>query len=675
MTRDPVLRLLAASVLVGTLAPGLAAGATAQIPPPVDPAQHDTIGLPELVVTATRVPLPRQAIPNQVTVLTGDQLREAGTRTVADALRGVPGVTIARAGSPGAQTSIFLRGGQSDYVKVLVDGVPANDPGGSIDLADLSTDHIDRIEIVRGPVSVLYGSDAVAGVVQVFTQRGRGAPTVTVTALGGVGERRPADNRYGAVDTDASVSGAAGPLGYSFGGSRFWTGGAYAMNNDRRHDVLSGRLDWRAAAGSARPDVSLTMRLSDSDTGLPTDGAGNLVDENARLHRQVRTVGLDAAQRLGGRVQARLQLGLLDRDQTSIDEPDSPVDTLGVFASRLDGSVRRVHADGRVDVDLPWSTMSLGLVVEQDRGSSAYTSDSEWGPTEATAEFDRGNRGYYAQILAEPVTGLHLTAGGRVDDNDTFGTFRTYRIGATHSLNATRFRAALGRGFKEPTFAESFGSGFGDVGNASLAPERSRSWEATVEQDLGSFAQLGVTWFDQRFADLIQFTGVTPEPGAPNYFNVGAAVARGLELNVTAVLLTLDLAGSYTHLRTRVVDPGLATDASFAEGEPLLRRPAHSASVSARHPLADGFVGVTAHRVGARDDLDFGAGFPAPRRTLDAHTTVNLTAEQRLPYAGRTTTLLLRVDNLFDADYQEIVGFPAPGRLIFLGARIRLGEG
>lgn len=670
MPRHRIRPVPVAALLLG-LAAGAPPAASAQAPPAADPIRQDTIALPELIVTATRVPLPRRAIPNQVTVLTADQLREAGVRTVADALRSVPGVAIARTGTPGAQTSIFLRGGESDYVKVLVDGVPMNDPGGSIDLADLSTDHVERIEVVRGPVSVLYGSDAVAGVVQIFTRRGRGAPALTLTALGGRGERRPAGSTYGALDADAAVTGTAGQVGYAFGGGRFRTGGAYPMNNDRRHDVLSGRLDWRSTGGM---EMSLSMRLSDSDTGLPTDGAGNLVDENARLDRQLRTVSLEAGRRIGDRVMAQLQVGLLDRDQTSIDEPDGPDDTMGVYASRLDWSVRRVHADGRVDVELPRTTMSLGLVVEQDRGSSAYTSESEWGPTEAAAEFDRGNRGYYAQLLTEPVVGLHLTAGGRIDENDVFGSFHTFRVGTTYSVRATRLHAAVGRGFKEPSFAEGFGSGFGDLGNPGLEPERSRSWEAGVEQMLGHATELGFTWFDQRFTDLIQFTGVAPEPGAPNYFNVGAAVARGLELNAATAVRGLRLSGSYTHLRTRVVDPGLATDASFMEGEALLRRPAHAASITARQSLPGGAVGLTIHHVGARDDLDFGVGFPAPRRTLDAHTTVRFDAEHRAPFVGPATTLLLRVENVLDVDYQEVLGFPAPGRLIFVGARVLLRD-
>jgi vitamin B12 transporter len=632
------------------------------------PSPPDTLLLPGLVVTATRVPMAPEALPTPVTVLTGRDLREQGLRTVADALRTVPAASVIQVGPRGGQTSLFLRGGQSGYVKVLVDGVPVNDPGGAMDLADLSTDQVDRIEVVRGPVSVLYGSDAVSGVVQVFTRRGRGAPSLSVTTRGGLGEQRHDEGRYGAMDATATLSGTARALGYAIGGGRSWNDGAYPFNSDRRHDVLNGRLDW---AGNGT-EIAVTTRFSDSDTGFPTDGAGNLVDVNARLERRAWTAGLDAGHRLGDRVMARLHVGLLDRDQLASDPPDGPADTLGVYASALRGTVRRVGADARVDVDLPRSVASVGIAMQDQRGTSSYESESEWGPSSAQADFQRRNYGYYAQLLAEPLDGLNLTAGARIDDNDVFGAFHTYRLGAAWALGSTRLRAAMGRAFREPTFAESFGSGFGDQGNPDLTPERSRSWEVGIDQDLGSTLRIGATWFDQRFHDMIQYTFASPGPDDPNYFNVAAATARGLELTADAALGRATLGVSYTWLTTRVLDPGLATDASFAEGEALLRRPAHSAAATARYRLRQGALGLAVQRVGRRDDLDFGAGFPAPRVGLPAHTTVDLSAEHRLPMtSGPDLDVLLRLENALDATYEAIRGFPAPGRLITIGLRLR----
>jgi vitamin B12 transporter len=634
-------------------------------------APADTLLLPGLVVTATRVAVRPAAVPTPVTVLPSATLRELGIRTVAEALRTVPGAAIVQAGPRGGQTSLFLRGGQSGYVKVLVDGVPVNDPGGAIDLADLTTDQVDRIEIVRGPVSVLYGSDAVAGVVQVFTRRGHGSPSLSITTAGGMGERRHEDGRYGALDAAGTVTGSSGPLAYAVGGGRSWNDGAYPFNSDRRVDVLNGHIEWQGQAGTG---VSATARFSDSDTGLPTDGAGNLVDRNARLERRTWTAGLEADQRLGSRVVARLQLGLLDRDQLAHDRPDTPADTVGTFASRLHSTVRRLGADARVDVELPRSLASAGVAVQDQRGTTAYASESEWGPYAADAEFRRGNQGYYAQLLTEPVAGLHLTAGARIDDNEIFGTFATHRLGVAYEIGQARIRGALGRAFREPTFPESFGSGFGDRGNPALVPERSRSWEVGLDGRVAGPLSAGATWFDQRFRDMIQYTFATADPDDPNYYNVGAAVARGLELSADAVMGRVRLQGSYTWLTTRVLDPGLATDASFMEGEPLVRRPAHSGAVTARYQLTGGTLGLIVHRVGERDDMDFGAGYPAPRTRLPAYTTVDLSAEQRLTTTGGAAwDLVLRIQNALDARYEAVHGFPAPGRLIALGLRMRTG--
>jgi vitamin B12 transporter len=657
----PLLGALALATLAATSAHVPAAAQASPAPEP-----GDTIALPGLVVTATRVPLPREALPTSVTVLTGVELRERGVASVADALRTVPGVHVARAGQHGAQTSLFLRGGQSGYVKVLVDGVAVNDPGGAIDLADLTTDQVERIEIVRGPTSVLYGSDAVTGVVQIFTRRGGGAPTLAVTAAAGRGERRYEDGSFGTLEGDAALTGTAGGVGYMVGGGRSWSEGAYPFNSDRRHDGLNARLDWSAPWGT---ELSVTTRFTDSDTGFPTDGSGALVSPTARLERRALTTGLDAGHRLSDRVTVRGQLGLLDRSQLS---HDGPVDAGGDFY-RHAIDLTRVSADVRLDLDLPRATASIGAGRQDQRGATDYRSRSQWGPFDADAEFSRRNLGYYAQLLSEPVSGLHLTVGGRLDDNQVFGTFHTYRLGAAYILGDTRLRAAAGRAFREPTFAESFGSGFGDTGNPGLVPERAASWEVGAEQRLGPVL-LGASWFDQGFQDLIQYTFTTDTPEDPNYYNVAAAEARGVELTAELEVGSLAIGASHTRLRTRVLDPGLATDAGFVQGQPLLRRPANSGSLTGRYRFHGGSFGLTLNAVGEREDLDFGAGFPAPRVTLPSYTTVDLAAEARVPLpAGPPSAVILRVENLLDADYEGIRGFPAPGRLISVGVRVHAG--
>ncbi len=663
-----------------------------------DTLPSDTFALPELVVTATRVPLPREALPTPVTVWTGQELRSRGIRTVAEALSTTPAATVARAGSPGAQTSLFLRGGESDYVKVLIDGVAVNDPGGAVDLADLGTDQVERIEVVRGPVSVLYGSDAVAGVVQVFTRRGAGAPSITAQLTGGLGQERgaagsarsgsgspgstgpggeaPGPGTYPTWDAEATATGAAGDVTYTVGGSRSWSDGLYPLNNERDHTTGTVRAAWTPGT----TELAVSTRYSDSRSHFPTDGAGALVDENARLDRTLWSTSVTAGFRLLSGLEARLRAGLMDRSQLTTDEPDSPADTLGTYASTLGWDMTRRTVDGRLDWEAPaWlrpgspaAVISAGVSWEEAEASSTYSAETSFGPFENDADFGRSTLGYYGQLLSEPVDGVHLTLGGRLDDSDTYGTFETYRVGlAVEPLAGTRVRGALGRGFKEPSFMQVFGSGFGDVGNPALEPERARSWEVGVEQSLAG-GSAAATWFDQRFEQLIQYTFSPPEPGGPSYYNVGAARSRGLEVEARARGGRVSVTASYTYLETEVLDPGLATDAGFVEGEPLLRRPAHAGTLDARYRLANGAVGLSVNAVGDREDLDFAAGFPAPRVTLPGYATLDLSAEHVVPLPGPAVTALLRVENALDAGYQSIAGFPGLGRVIRLGLRMKV---
>src|SRR6185436_6571651 len=215
--------------------------------------------------------------------------------------------------------SLFLRGGESDYVQVLVDGVSLNGPGGTFDFGNLTTDNVDRIEVVAGPTSVLYGSDAVAGVVQVFTRRGFGKPQVDAAFKGGT---------YNSVVMDADLRGGDDRFDYSFGLSRFSSDGSYAFNNQHRNTVASGRV---RIAPDSRTDATFTLRHGDANFHYPTDGSGALVDQNQFTFNEATTFGLDAGHFFGRVVEGRVQLAANEVDAGSDDQMDSPADTLGFY--------------------------------------------------------------------------------------------------------------------------------------------------------------------------------------------------------------------------------------------------------------------------------------------------------------------------------------------------------
>ena len=622
----------------------------------------DTIQLPPIVVTATRVPTAVDGVPAAVTVLSGDRLRAQGIRTIAEALRTVPGAQVVETGSFGGQTSLFLRGGESDYAKVLLDGVPLNQPGGAFDFANLTTDNVDRIEIVRGPASVLYGSDAVTGVIQIFTHAGRGKARITAGAeVGG----------YGSSRVGAHVAGGGAAADYSFGLDQFKSDGVFAFNNQYRNSVVSARL--RVGRPGASRAV-LVARYGDGVFHYPTNSAGQLVDRNQQQAETGPALSFEVSHPFGARLVARALLALHRSTRRLEDPQDSAGDTTD-FAYDFHGRDRigRAGVEGRVDYHLASATtLSAGVSVERATLHSTNRCTGSFGdcsrPGMDTARVDRG---YSLQALT--VRGrASLVAGARLDLDDRFGSFVTYRTGATYRVaSATRLRVAVGTAFKAPTFFETFASGFVS-GNPDLKPEHSRSWEAGIEQTLaGVRATVALTWFDQRFRDLVDFSF----DSTPSYRNVARARARGLEAVARALLgAAWSVDAEYTYLATRVLNAGFdqTSGAAFAAGRRLLRRPTHSASLTLGYQGGRrATAGLVLRYTGRRDDLDF-SSFPFPRVTLAPSTRANASVSVTI-LSGRATapalTLTGRVENLFDDQRREVVNFPTRGRTLFLGGR------
>ena len=612
--------------------------------------QHDTVALKPVVITATRAAVPSVLVPAATTVLRGVDLEARGVRTVAQALQLVPGAHIVETGSYGGQTSLFMRGGENDYVKVLVDGVPMNQPGGGLDLAHLTTDNVDRIEVVRGPASVLYGSDAVTGVVQIFTRAGTGPTRLGADVRAGT---------YGSTQYGLDLEGGTSTLGYSVRASRFGSDGLYPINNEYRNGVVSGRLRLRP---DARTEASLSYRYGDDLYHFPTNGQGQPADSNQRSAERGPLASL-VLRRVVGTIEVSTQATWREARQLFNDEPDSPGED-GTFWSN--DYVRRAGAG----LLLTWrppgagsTSVSAGVDYEDERQRGRSEFSASFGTFPDSIEVQRWTTGYYAQAVLDART-VAMTAGGRLDDNSQFDTHGTYRVGVVvDPRGETRLRASLGTGFKEPTFFENFAQGF-VTGNPDLKPERSTSWEAGVDRSLASGRwTLGATYFDQQFRDLIDFTGST-------YFNVPGANSRGVELDVNGMLTpAFVVAVRYTFLHTSVSTGGTdsTADALFVPGKPLLRRPSHSVAPEIGMNLGGQTRLILGVRwVGRRDDLDFNQPPGSRRVTLDPYTHVNVAAEYTLSWVQFTA----KVENAFDDRSPEIAAFKPRGRTVLLGARV-----
>lgn len=633
---------------------------------------QDTTTIATIVVTATRAETDARRLSSSVSVITGAELRERGFRFVLDWLHEVPGVAVVQTGSFGGLTSLFTRGGESDYTKVLVDGVPVNQPGGAVDLAHLGTELIERIEILRGPASVLYGSDAVSGVIQIVTRKGTGGPRIDVAARFG---------SFGTADLQAEAAGASGIARWSASLSRFLSDGIYAYNNDYRNQTASARL---ALIPDDRTDLAFSARWGDSRTHFPTDFSGALADTNQFNTERGLTLSLDGGRQFSSRFALRALAGLFDSKTGFDDIPDGPDDQSGFgFESHRAGKVTRGLFDLRGLVE---ATRALQL-----SGGVEFSSTDQQGTSETTSDFgdgaftdasgfdrDRGNTALYAQALARLGSKADLQAGLRWDDNDVFGTFTTWRLGlAVRPTDALKLHASAGTAFKEPTFSEQFADSPFEVGDPDLVPEQSRSWQAGAEVWFaGRRVTLSATYFAQRFTDMILYTSMAA-PGEPTYVNVAEASADGIETGLyLAVTGELALTARYTWLDTEVQDDGGGEDIAFVAGASLLRRPGSSAGIGLDwQPGLSGRYTLRIDRTGSREDADY-RPFPAERVTLPGYTLVNLSAD--LPLAavfrgGWATNIGVTAvgQNLLDEEYEPVVGFASRGRTLLLGARLR----
>ena len=647
------------AITLGVLALGATSLAAQQSP--------DTTRLTDLVVTATRAPANVGAVPAATTSIRGDELRARGITFVLDALRDVPGMMLVQTGSYGAVTSLFLRGGESDYVKVLLDGVTLNQPGGSFNLANLTTDDLDRIEIVRGPASVLYGADAMSGVVQLFTRVGAGKLHGDLAARGG---------SLGNRDAQGHLAGGGGAFNISASGSSFRSDGLYDFNSGYRNNVGSVRV---GVDGGRKGAAAFTARYGDAVGHFPTDGNGVPVDHNQYTVDRTTALGLDLHRAISKRVTGTIQ-GFASRlHSDAVNRPDSPADTLGFgFDADRTGVTWRKGVDARADWRVRSSAMlSIGVGVEYESEDQTSHTASNFGTgsfvNDDVFAADRHTRNVYAQLLAEPLATLSLQLGARLDDNSAFGTFATWRVGASWRLaTRTRLYSAAGTAFKAPTFSELFARSAYEVGNGALRPERSSNVEGGLEQQLAAGrVVVTATAFAQTFRELIQYVGAAP--GQPTYRNLGGARSGGVEAAVSVKATgSLAFRAHWTWLRTEVTDTGAASSVVFQQGKRLLRRPASSGGLSATVLVAGATVGAGLSHIGGRDDADF-RDFPATRTTLPSYTLVDLSVDapvRRAQGGLPGLDLTLRAENLFDAQWTQVVGYPGRGRTLFGGARL-----
>jgi vitamin B12 transporter len=591
-----------------------------------------------VVVTAERFEQRLEQTGASVTVVPEEAMQVQEYRQVDEVLRTVPGVQILTSGSPGKLSTVRIRGANPTQVQVLIDGVRVKSAtSGDFDFADLSLDNIQRVEVLRGPQSTLYGADAIGGVVNIITKRGQGPPSGFLDLEAG---------NYETFRERAGVSGSEGAWSYSLGVSRLDFGGEF--DNDD-HDLTSVN----ARIGYALPnkgELSLTGRFQDSHTGIPFATVFPDFDPNREQNQRLGLLSLEWRQPWTSMWEHRLRVSGVDETLEFRDKPDPE----HPFAFPSDIATRRIEAEWYHFVKLvPWNTLTVGGEYRNEagevKGSYKETVDS------------------WAIVLQDQIAlfdSLYLTGGIRYDGNSVFEDKATARVAASYLVKATdtRLKASWGQGFRAPTFNELFFPAFapcGPFGNPNLKPEESDSWDAGVEQHLWERrVRLAATYFRTDYENLIQSTLIDPANFCFQAQNVGKARSEGVEAEASVTPidgLVVVLAYTYTDAEDRTT------------GNPLPRVAKNVLAVTATWEPLPGLTLSGEIQV-------LSSQFEAPGQPRNpGYTVVNAAAAYRLPIKRwgflSNVTLHVRATNLFNEDYAEVAGFPALGTWVVGGIR------
>ncbi|MGA2531875.1 MAG: TonB-dependent receptor [Candidatus Aminicenantales bacterium] len=647
--RAPAFALLA-------LAYGLAVRAGEKQAKPAQPLQYDVI------VTATRVETPGREVATSVTVITAGELARTRRTSVLDALRDVIGLTVTQNGGPGGTASLSIRGANNEHTLVLLDGVELNDPinpSRSYDLAHLSVTQVERIEILRGPQSPLYGSDAMGGVVNIITRKGRGRPRLTVSGSAGT---------YGTAEGDIGLSGSAGRADYSVGLFATRTSGVSAAsvrypgnteNDGYRNFTLSGRFGY-----AVRENIDLDILVRSVVARSEIDGFGGPYGDDPNSVQNYDSTLARALLRglfLGNRWEQRLSFAWTGSSRKLANPPDE-AHPLASESGNYGSGLLKLDWQNNFFLN-PSQTLTAGLELGQEEGRSDYTMQDPSGTYISAFPAERARAaGFYVQDQWKFRNSFFLSAGARLDAHSRTGTALTGRIAPAWVISATgtKLKGTLGTGFKSPSLYQLFAppTAWGPVGNMDLRPERVTGWDAGVEQDVvRDRIRIGVTYFSNSFRDLIDFDY------ASGYVNIGRARTFGTEISLESRPLgpddPLTFRASYTRLTAR----------EELSGTPLLRRPRDKFSAEIGARFFRGLdLGASLLYVGKRADRDFSA-YPYATVMLPGYLLLGVVLSTPV---SPTLDLYVRLDNMLNTRYEMVWGYGTPGFTFNAGFRLAL---
>jgi vitamin B12 transporter len=600
----------------------------------------------QLVVSATRTEQSLDRLGSTVVVIDAEELERLGYPQLSEVLQRVVGLELTQTGSKGATTSVMMRGAKSEHTLVLLDGVVLNDPmtpGRFCDLAHFQTHHLERIEVLMGPQSTLYGSDAMGGVIQLISKKGAGPFSGNLQVRAGSFDEQM---------TATQIQGGTENFRYRMSASwldqeGFSHADADLGNEERdgyRNTQISAGLDWY---WRDRQEVSLSFSALDAESDLDQSGGpwGDDPNFTSDVERTAWQLGWRGAF-WSERWRSHLRAGESRRDYADVNEFD-PAHPQDRSDSSYQGRQRSLSWQHDVSLNED-NLLTFGLDWQEEQGSSVYQSESAWGPFSSVfEEKSQAHWGLFVQNHFQMGERWVQTLGLRFDDHETFGSETTYRWTSVYSLNDQwSLKGAYGTGFKAPSLYQLYSA----YGSVTLQPEKSEGFEGSLT---GRFSplnwQLSLTYFDQSFEDLIDFNNATF-----TYFNLAEASSRGWELS-TSLMPSSGWRLSLAYVWNKAQD---------GEGEWLLRRAKDRWRLQCDRSWGRGhhFTAALRYR-GAREDLDYDA-WPAARVTLAGVSLLEVNAQFRL---HRQWMLRLQGHNLLDESYQEVLGYGTAGRSGSLG--------
>jgi len=658
---------------VQVLAPGFARLTISVTAPRADPvtAQLQIAAAAEVVVvTATRTPVPAAESGASVTLLDSTQLQVMQPIDASDALRFLPGAVVQTSGQRGGLASLFVRGGDSRYNKVLIDDVPVNDSGGTMDFGVVPLSEVSRIEFARGAQSTLYGSDAMTSVVQTFSKTGdTRTPEVRFGADGG-----NLDTAHGF----ASISGASDRWDFNFFGDQFNSAGK-GPNDDYSNSLQGGNIGLQLSPSAL---LRVRARHANSHTGVQGEWDFNNqlllppdADQQARTNDLLGSAELTLSGPSGW--QHRLvAFEYNHRRQNEDTVPDRGCDFANFIF--LDCPFQSVDHFNRAGFDYQgdyaertWAHTTLGYEFEDE---NAFVGDPTAPPV---LHGVRRNHAVYAQQVLQ-VSRLSAMAGGRFVHNETFGNKFVPRVALSYLalrggqfFSGTRLRFSYARGIKEARFEESFATGPGIVPNPNLKAEENRAFETGIEQSFlsGKYA-FSAIYFNNLFRNQIDFAIVDPITFTGEYENIDKSFAHGAEIDLRGRLLPrLSFDAAYNYTSTQILEQPFAFDSQHQPGNPLLRRPKHSGSLLLSYLGSRWAANLGGSFVGRRPDSDFFV-LPTPVDHSAGYARVDLGGW----YAINSRIIAYaNVENALDRRYNEVVGYPALPINFRAGFRFRIG--